>query len=93
MTERLIAAVIAKTPWGIRPSASTSTSTPSRSEEMHRSGEPLEATGRRVLCYATANVLRTEADAMVPKFADYGKEQTGQYPACSSTRVRPPTRA
>ncbi len=40
-----------------------------------------QAAGRRVICYATANVLRTEADAMVPKFADYWKEQTGRYPA------------
>jgi hypothetical protein len=34
-----------------------------------------------VLCYATANVLRAEADGMVPKFAEYWKEQTGRYPA------------
>jgi hypothetical protein len=40
-----------------------------------------EAAGRRVLCYATANVLRAEADGMVPKFADDWKEQTGRYPA------------
>src|SRR5262249_31638738 len=40
-----------------------------------------QAAGRRVLCYATANVLRTEADSLVPKFADYWKAQTGQYPA------------
>ena len=40
-----------------------------------------QAAGRRVICYATANVLRAEADAMVPKFADYWKEQTGHYPA------------
>jgi transposase len=40
-----------------------------------------EAAGRRVLCYATANVLRVEADGMVPKFAEYWKEQTGRYPA------------
>ena len=40
-----------------------------------------QAAGRRVLCYATANVLRAEADSMVPKFADYWKERTGQYPA------------
>jgi hypothetical protein len=40
-----------------------------------------QAAGRRVLCYATANVIRAEADGLVPKFADYWKEQTGQYPA------------
>ena len=40
-----------------------------------------QAVGRRVLCYATANLLREEADKMVPKFADYWKEQTGRYPA------------
>jgi hypothetical protein len=39
-----------------------------------------QAVGRRVLCYATANLLRDEADRMVPKFADYWKEQTGGYP-------------
>ena len=40
-----------------------------------------QAAGRRVICYATANVLRAEADGLVPKFAEYWKEQTGQYPA------------
>jgi transposase len=40
-----------------------------------------QAAGQRVICYATANVLRDEADRMVPKFADYWKEQTGHYPA------------
>ena len=40
-----------------------------------------QAVGRRVLCYATANLLRDEADHMVPRFADYWKEQTGHYPA------------
>jgi transposase len=40
-----------------------------------------QAAGRRVLCYATANVLRAEADGLVPKFAEYWKEQTGHYPA------------
>ncbi len=34
-----------------------------------------------MLCYATANLLRDEAESMVPKFADYWKEQTGHYPA------------
>src|SRR3954454_24273132 len=36
---------------------------------------------RRVICYATANILRAEADGLVPQFARYWKEQTGQYPA------------
>ena len=40
-----------------------------------------QAVGRRVLCYATANFLRNEAENMVPRFADYWKEQTGYYPA------------
>ena len=33
-----------------------------------------QAVGRRVLCYATANFLRDEAENMVPRFADYWKE-------------------
>jgi transposase len=98
MTERLIAAVIAKTPLGDPPL--------SFNLDFHaipfRGNEPdlenhwvptrnralpsvmafvAQAAGRRVICYATANVLRVEADAMVPKFADYWKEQTGRYPA------------
>src|SRR5260370_21883946 len=40
-----------------------------------------QAIGRRVLCYATANLIRDEADSMVPRFADYWKKQTGHYPA------------
>jgi hypothetical protein len=36
---------------------------------------------RRVMCYATANVLRDEADRMAVRFADHWKAQTGQYPA------------
>jgi transposase len=36
---------------------------------------------RRIPCYASAHLLRDEADAMVPKFADYWREQTGHYPA------------
>ena len=31
--------------------------------------------------YATANLLRDEADRMVPRFADYWKDRTGSYPA------------
>lgn len=34
----------------------------------------------RVLCYATANVLRDDMDAMAVRFTDYWKEQTGAYP-------------
>ena len=36
---------------------------------------------RRVMCYATANVVRDEADAMAVRFADHWKAQTGAYPA------------
>jgi transposase len=36
---------------------------------------------RRVMCYATADVLRDEADGMAVRFADYWKTQTGHYPA------------
>jgi transposase len=36
---------------------------------------------RRVMCYATANVLRNEADQMAVRFADHWKAQTGSYPA------------
>src|SRR5262249_25849955 len=35
---------------------------------------------RRVLCYATANVVRQEADRMVVRFAEHWKERTGRYP-------------
>ena len=41
----------------------------------------VQAAGRRVLCYAAANIFRDEADRLVSKFADYWKEQTGHYPA------------
>ena len=34
----------------------------------------------RVMCYATANVLRDDMDAMTVGFTDYWKEQTGAYP-------------
>jgi hypothetical protein len=98
MTERLIAAVIAKTPLGDPPLSFNLDfhAIPFRGNEpdLENHWVPLrnralpsimafvaQAAGRRVLCYATANVLRTEADAMVPKFADYWKEQTGQDPA------------
>ncbi len=36
---------------------------------------------RRVMCYATANVLRNEADQMAVRFVDHWKTQTGHYPA------------
>jgi hypothetical protein len=36
---------------------------------------------RRVMCYATANVLRNEADQMTVRFAEHWKSQKGQYPA------------
>jgi hypothetical protein len=98
MTERLIAAVIAKTPLGDPPLSFNLDfhAIPFRGNEpdlenhwvpMRNRALPsvmafvAQAAGRRVICYATANVLRAEADAMVPKFADYWKEQTGRYPA------------
>jgi hypothetical protein len=98
MTERLIAAVIAKIPLGDPPL--------SFHVDFHaipfRGAEPdlenhwvptrdralpavmafvAQVAGRRVLCYATANLLRDEAEGMVVKFADYWKDQTGHYPA------------
>jgi transposase len=98
MTERLIAAVIAKTPLGDPPQSFNLDfhSIPFRGAEpdlenhwvpMRNRAVPsvmafvAQAAGRRVICYATVNVLREEADTMVPKFADYWKEQTGHYPA------------
>jgi transposase len=98
MTERLIAAVIAKTPLGDPPLSFNLDfhSIPFRGAEadlenhwvpMRNRARPAvmafvaQAADRRVLCYATANLLRDEAESMVPKFAEYWKEQTGQYPA------------
>jgi transposase len=98
MSERLVAALIAKTPLGDPPLSFNLDfhAIPFRGAEpdlenhwvpMRNRALPTvmafvaQAAGRRVLCYATANVLRAEADSMVPKFADYWKEQTGQYPA------------
>ena len=98
MTERLIAAVIAKTPLGDPPLSFNLDfhAIPFRGAEpdlenhwvpMRNRALPAvmafvaQAAGRRVICYATANLLRDEADAMVPQFADYWKEQTGHYPA------------
>ena len=108
MTERLIAAVIAKTPLGEPPLSFNLDfhAIPFRGAEpdlenhwvpMRNRALPAvmafvaQAVGRRVLCYATANFLRDEAENMVPRFADYWKEQTGPTrPGCCSTRVRPP---
>jgi transposase len=98
MTERLVAAVIAKTPLGDPPLSFNLDfhSIPFRGAEpdlenhwvpMRNRALPsvmafvAQVAGRRVLCYATANLLRDEADRMVPRFADYWKEQTGRYPA------------
>ena len=36
---------------------------------------------RRVMCYATANVLRNEADQMAVRFAEHWKAEKGHYPA------------
>jgi hypothetical protein len=98
MTERLIAAVIAKTPLGDPPLSFNLDfhAIPFRGAEpdlenhwvpMRNRALPsvmafvAQAVGRRVLCYATANLLRDEADRLIPKFADFWKEQTGRYPA------------
>jgi transposase len=98
MTDRLIAAVIAKTPLGDPPLSFNLDfhAIPFRGAEpdlekhwvaMRNRALPsvmafiAQAAGRRVICYATANILRDEADRMVPRFADYWKEQTGHYPA------------
>jgi transposase len=98
MTDRLISAVIAKTPLGDPPLSFNLDfhSIPFRGAEpdlenhwvaMRNRALPAvmafvaQAAGRRVICYATANLLRDEAELMVGKFADYWKEQTGSYPA------------
>jgi transposase len=98
MTDRLIAAVIAKIPLGDPPLSFNLDfhAVPFRGDQpdlenhwvpMRNRALPsvmafvAQAAGRRVICYATANILRDEADRMVPKFADYWKEQTGHYPA------------
>jgi hypothetical protein len=36
---------------------------------------------RRIVCYATANIVRREADALALRFADHWKQTTGHYPA------------
>jgi transposase len=98
MTERLITAVIAKTPLGEHPLSFNLDfhAIPFRGAEpdlenhwvpTRNRGLPAvmafvaQAVGRRVICYATANILRDEADRIIPRFADYWKEQTGHYPA------------
>jgi transposase len=98
MTERLITAVIAKTPLGDHPLSFNVDfhAIPFRGAEpdlenhwvpTRNRGLPsvmafvAQAVGRRVICYATANILRDEADRIIPRFADYWKEQTGHYPA------------
>jgi transposase len=98
MTERLIAAVIAKTALGDPPLSFNLDfhAIPFRGVDpdlenhwvpMRNRALPTvmafvaQATSRRVICYATANVIRAEADRLVPRFAEYWKEQTGQYPA------------
>jgi hypothetical protein len=98
MTERLIAAVIAKTPLGDPPLSFNLDfhAIPFRGAEpdlenhwvpMRNRALPsvmafvAQVADRRVICYATANLLRDEAESMVPKFADDWNEQTGRYPA------------
>ena len=98
MHERLVAAVVAKTPLGDPPYTFNLDfhAIPFRGHEpdlqqhwvpMRNRALPAvmafvaQAAGRRIMCYATANVLRADADSMVPKFAAYWKGETGQYPA------------
>jgi hypothetical protein len=98
MHERLVAAVVAKTPLGDPPLSFNLDfhGIPLRGNDadLEKHWVPMrnralpavmafvaQAAGRRIMCYATANVLRADADGMVPKFATYWKEQTGQYPA------------
>ncbi len=98
MTERLIAAVIARTPLGDPPLSFNLDfhAIPFRGDraDLENHWVPTrnralpsvmafvaQAAGRRLLCYATADLLRDEADNMVVRFADYWKEQTGSYPA------------
>jgi transposase len=97
MTEKLIAAVIAKTPLGDPPLSfnldfhaipfrGTKPDLENHWVPMRNRALPTvmafvaQVAGRRVICYATANVLRAEADSLV-QFAEYWKTQTGQYPA------------
>jgi hypothetical protein len=98
MHERLVAAIVAKTPLGDPPYSFNLDfhTIPFRGHEpdLEHHWVPLrnravpavmafvaQVAGRRILCYATANVLRAEADGLVPKFATYWKEETGHYPA------------
>ena len=98
MTERLITAVLAKTPLGDHPLSFNLDfhAIPFRGAEpdlenhwvaTRNRGLPsvlafvAQAVGRRVVCYATANILRDETDRIVPRFANSWNEQTGHYPA------------
>jgi transposase len=98
MHERLVAALVAKTPLGDPPFTFNLDfhAIPFRGHEpdLEKHWVPMrnraltavmafvaQAAGRRIMCYATANVLRSDADSMVPRFAEYWKEQTGRYPA------------
>ena len=112
MHERLIAVLIAKTPWGSaphtfnldfhaillrghEPDLEKHCQVPPRNRALPAvMAFVAQAAGRRIMCYATANVLRADADGMVPQFARYWKEQTGQYPAPAvPIRGPPPMRA
>lgn len=98
MHERLVAAIVAKTPLGDPPHSFNLDfhTIPFRGHEpdLEQHWVPLrnralpavmafvaQSAGRRIICYATANVLRADADHMVPRFATYWKQETGQYPA------------
>ena len=109
MTEKLIAAVIAKTPLGDPPLSfnldfhaipfrGTKPDLENHWVPMVNRALPTvmafvaQAAGRRVICYATANVLRAEAGFLVPKFAEPRRRvnRARVRPGCSSIRVRPP---
>ena len=51
-----------------------------------------QVAGRRVRCYATANLVQDEADAMVPKFADSWRraDRALNRSGCSSNRAATP---
>jgi transposase len=111
MNERLIAAVIAKTPLGDPPLSFNLDfhAIPFRGAEpdLENHWVPLrnralpavmafvaQAAGRRVMCYATANVLRPRPTAWSPNSPSTGRSrQAITRPAYSSTRGRPRTPA
>jgi transposase len=104
MTERLIAAVVAKTPLGDPPLSFNldfhTISYRGAEPDLKNHWAPMrnralpsvmafvaQPVGRRILCYATANILRDEADRIVPKFADYWKGANGALPGPIAIRL------